>query len=403
MSVDRTSFDIDAGTHFVASLTSATADLESRLQLNALEADLAHWIAGDLSSVRSYIDQAQSLGDSVSAIVDRFAPAGSYQRHAFDFLAGDVASHWNNGGEYFPGGSVLATGLRLNRVRGVVTGSAILRGSYTTTAFVTAESGLLGRVASSAMQSRVMPEAVQRAGARPFFNATPANQGWRAAASWSNMTNVSRVFRGAGIAGGAYSTVTGAIEVYQQGNPVDAFHREGAGYVADVAGTAFSASSTAFLIAPNPVTGGIMLVTGAVWVGAEVWDHYGDEIGEFVTNSDAYRGATVLWDAGVETWQDTTRGASMAWNATSDFTSDAWNSGTEFATSSWNSAANTVESTTEFASNTWSNTTQAASEVASETWDSTTAFAGNTWDSGTGLAGDVADDIGHAIDPRNWF
>lgn len=42
------------------------------------------------------------------------------------------------------------------------------------------------------------------------------------------------------------------VALVDQGNPVDAYRREGAAYVADVAGTAFSASTTAFLVAPNP-------------------------------------------------------------------------------------------------------------------------------------------------------
>jgi hypothetical protein len=76
----------------------------------------------------------------------------------------------------------------------------------------------------------------------------------------------------------------------EQGNPVDAFQREGAGYVADVGRTAFSASSTAFLIAPNPVTGGAVLVSGAVWLGAEAWDHR-EEIVDAVTDA-----ADWAWD-----------------------------------------------------------------------------------------------------------
>ncbi len=78
----------------------------------------------------------------------------------------------------------------------------------------------------------------------------------------------------------AYSTVSDAIVVWNHGNPIDAFEREGAGYVADVARLGFSASTTAFLIAPNPITGGIVIVTGTVWLGAEVVDHW-DEITEF--------------------------------------------------------------------------------------------------------------------------
>ena len=82
--------------------------------------------------------------------------------------------------------------------------------------------------------------------------------------------------RGLGIVGGVVSTGAGVANLVQQGNPVDAFQREGAGYVADVAETAFSASTTAFLIAPNPVTGALAVGSGLVWAGAEVVDHWDD-------------------------------------------------------------------------------------------------------------------------------
>ena len=40
-----------------------------------------------------------------------------------------------------------------------------------------------------------------------------------------------------------------------------------------VAGTAFSASRMAFLVAPNPVTAGSAIGTGLLWPGVEIWDH----------------------------------------------------------------------------------------------------------------------------------
>lgn len=92
-----------------------------------------------------------------------------------------------------------------------------------------------------------------------------------------------------GIVGGVVGTATGAYDLYRQGNPVDAYRREGAGYVADVAGTAFSASTAAFLVAPNPVTGAAAIGSGLVWAGAETVDHW-DDITEF--GSDVWDGAT---------------------------------------------------------------------------------------------------------------
>lgn len=75
-----------------------------------------------------------------------------------------------------------------------------------------------------------------------------------------------------GIAGGVYGTVTGTADLIRQGNPVEAFRERGTHYAEDVAGTAFSAASVALLVAPNPVTAGAFVVTGAAYVGLSVWN-----------------------------------------------------------------------------------------------------------------------------------
>lgn len=99
--------------------------------------------------------------------------------------------------------------------------------------------------------------------------------------------------RGLGVAGGLVSTANGAANLYRQGNPVEAFKRDKAGYVSDVASTTFSASSTAFLVAPNPVTGAVAVGSGLVWAGAEVVDHW-DDISETASKG---------WDK-VTSWLD---------------------------------------------------------------------------------------------------
>ncbi|WP_097274430.1 PE-PGRS family protein [Streptomyces sp. TLI_55] len=82
--------------------------------------------------------------------------------------------------------------------------------------------------------------------------------------------------RGAGIVGGVLSTGFSAANVISQGNPVDAFKRNGAGYVADVAEVGFNASLTAAMIAPNPITIGLAVGTGLIYGGAKVVEHWDD-------------------------------------------------------------------------------------------------------------------------------
>jgi hypothetical protein len=83
-------------------------------------------------------------------------------------------------------------------------------------------------------------------------------------------------FRALGIVGGVVSTGYSAANVISQGNPIDAFKRNGAGYVADLAEVGFNASLTAAMICPNPVTIGATVITGAVYVGAKVVEHWDD-------------------------------------------------------------------------------------------------------------------------------
>jgi len=94
------------------------------------------------------------------------------------------------------------------------------------------------------------------------------------AGQWlSDAAKAGPVVRRLGIAGSVLSTGLDAKQLWQDGNPIDAFHRKGAGYVADVARTGFDGSSAAFLVMPTPVTAGAVVVTGAVWAGAEIYQH----------------------------------------------------------------------------------------------------------------------------------
>ncbi|MFD9307483.1 PE-PGRS family protein [Streptomyces sp. NPDC060048] len=84
--------------------------------------------------------------------------------------------------------------------------------------------------------------------------------------------------RGAGIAGSAFSTVYSAANVIAQGDPRKHFgsRESGAKYVADIAEGGFNASMTAAMVAPNPWTLGAVGVTGIIYGGAKVVEHWDD-------------------------------------------------------------------------------------------------------------------------------
>lgn len=72
-----------------------------------------------------------------------------------------------------------------------------------------------------------------------------------------------------------------AYTLWKHGDPRETWANDRDAYVSDVASTAFSGSTTLFLVAPSPPTAIAAGVTGVVWVGAEAWEHR-EQIGETV-------------------------------------------------------------------------------------------------------------------------
>lgn len=165
----------------------------------------------------------------------------------------------------------LARGLTVNRTIDFVVGSDRLAALYggTThagTTVVRAGSASLFQVTKNAFTAARVGDEVLPAASR----SASLLRGLSIAGQTSG------ALRGLGIAGGVASTAFSAANVVSQGNPVDAFKRNGAGYVADVAEVGFNASLTAAMVAPNPVTFGLLIGTGAVYGGAKIVEHWDD-------------------------------------------------------------------------------------------------------------------------------
>ncbi|MEV6956402.1 mucin-2 [Streptomyces sp. NPDC051183] len=118
------------------------------------------------------------------------------------------------------------------------------------------------------------------AGASRMSAATGGGAFARFAAGTGASLKTAGFWRGAGIAGSAAATGVGIFELYQKGNPVEAFQKDKVGYAKDVSGTLFNASMTAAMIAPSPITIGAVAVTGLVYAGLSIWDNR-EKIAEF--------------------------------------------------------------------------------------------------------------------------
>lgn len=196
------------------------------------------------------------------------------------FLFGDVASFWSGGDGGFPFGSLTASMLRTFRTAKWIPAAARYgtRSPEALRVFPTFNTGLVGRGLAGA-GSRV-----------PIARVASA-------AEWLQTPGATTFFGRLSVVGGGIATISSGHTLYEQGDPAEAYQREGAGYVADAAEFFFSASSTLFFIIPHPYVGAAVVVSGVVWAGAEVVDHwdeivaFGDQVGEFFT------------DAGVQTFE----------------------------------------------------------------------------------------------------
>ncbi len=113
------------------------------------------------------------------------------------------------------------------------------------------------------------------------YRSTAATDGWEAGARAGAVRSLTGggIWRYGGAAGGVAATGLSILNVASQGNPIDAYRANGAGYVADLAETGFNASFTAMMVCPNPVTVGATVVTGVAWAGLQAYDHWDDITG----------------------------------------------------------------------------------------------------------------------------
>ena len=309
--------EADATAILLDSIAATTRSLEHLFRTTADEAESVDLLADpaslttSLSAITGVARRLEGLlGDDVDAFSATEAFNTATRGSAADagggaggvdavggFLVGDLANVWSGGGDGLPVGPLIAGGIRIGRSTAWIAAPA--RSPSTIPLFNNGGAGV--RLASLLQRSDQL---------------APVGR-------WMQGPAGTALFRRAGIVGGVYGTVTGGWELAQHGNPVDAYREHGAGYVADVAGTAFSASTTVFLLAPTPATATAGVVTGVVWAGAEVWDHR-DDIMEWTSEQwdRVVDGAGAAWDLG-------TSAVSTSAGAISDTASSAWDTGTD--------------------------------------------------------------------------
>lgn len=270
----------------VDQLSATVADVATELEARASAIDGLLAEAGKSSSApadaRATAELLLAVGEDMAlrAEVLRTADAEGWPQEVIDFLLGDVGNFWGGGDGSMPWGRSAAGLLRTVRGPGYLwkyLRAAGTPGAPLPPAPTTANGGLMRFIAS-----RLGPRALALldsnfvAGLPSARNASLLARGQGGLRTLAPRAGLAR---GLGVAGGVFSTGAGLVNLYQQGNPVEAFQERGTEYAADLASTAFSASSTAFFVTPNPVTAGATIATGVAWLGLEAWNHR-EEIAE---------------------------------------------------------------------------------------------------------------------------
>jgi hypothetical protein len=266
-------------------LERTAADLEVQAgRANERPSRHSHWSAADSDTTRLSATGrrartgAQYLGGRVAVVeaAEQLQHAGSLELGPCEVpLASDAVQNWirraleiwtGRADATFPLGRWVFGNLWINRVTQYLRGAhPIIDGTLQVPSI--ANGWLPGRATNAGYFRWISSPAVQPVGKRISFGLS------------------------------VVSAVGDANIVWNHGNPIDAFAQEGAGYVGDEARLGFSGSTTAFCVAPKPVTGGVVVATGIVWAGAEVVDHW-DEITETwnAAYCDAERGARAVQD-----------------------------------------------------------------------------------------------------------
>ncbi|MFE2942708.1 hypothetical protein ACFXKG_27185 [Streptomyces sp. NPDC059255] len=88
----------------------------------------------------------------------------------------------------------------------------------------------------------------------------------------ANAAKAAGAMRGLGVVGSAGATVWGVANLATYDS--EKISNDPAKFASDLTGTAFNASLTAAMVAPNPVTVGLAVGTGIAYGGALVWDNW---------------------------------------------------------------------------------------------------------------------------------
>jgi hypothetical protein len=247
----------------VANATASDSDLDDDWLKKKDGETLDDWLVRVQGDAVTQLTGNEKLGKTVATYIEGAANLSAF----FTSLTTGLAGGWSLI-KYFKTSSVL-------NAPGTLT-SRLINGHWDKLSRIPRAGSWLTRVPTSVLagsDEAAMLAGYMRNGA--FYMPTSTEANLLRVAQRGGLANAAKAagwLRGAGIVGSVGATAWGVANLATMDHG-KAWKEDKAKYLSNWTGTAFNASLTAAMVAPNPVTVGLAVGTGLAYAGTLIWDN----------------------------------------------------------------------------------------------------------------------------------
>lgn len=248
----------------VANATASDSDLDDDWLKKKDGETLDDWLVRVQGDAVTQLTGNEKLGKTVATYIEGAANLSAFFTSSTTALAGGTSLI-----KYFKTSSVL-------NAPGTLT-SRLISGHWDKLSRIPRAGSWLTRVPTSVIagsDEAAMLAGYMRNGA--FYMPTSTEANLLRVAQRGGLANAAKAagwLRGAGIVGSVGATAWGVANLATMDHG-KAWKEDKAKYLSNWTGTAFNASLTAAMVAPNPVTVGLAVGTGLAYAGTLVWDNW---------------------------------------------------------------------------------------------------------------------------------
>ncbi|MFF7732416.1 hypothetical protein [Streptomyces sp. NPDC007984] len=248
----------------VANATASDGDVDDGWLKKKDGETLDDWLVRVQGDAVTKLTGNEKLGKAVATYIEGAANLSAFFNSSTTALMGGVSLI-----KYFKASSVL-------NAPGTLT-SRLINGHWDKLSRIPRAGSWLTRVPTSVLagsDDAAMLAGYMRNGA--FYMPTSTEANLLRVAQRGGLANAAKAagwLRGAGIVGSVGATAWGVANLATMDHG-KAWKEDKAKYLSNWTGTAFNASLTAAMVAPNPVTVGLAVGTGLAYAGTLVWDNW---------------------------------------------------------------------------------------------------------------------------------